>query len=160
MKTILLISWLVNILVFPKHNFHNLFIKFYHTISAHGYWSTTGHAPVLSAMLTMGNKSLNFHLISFDSRVSYHYNIPFLDYARIASDLAFVEMLIYSCWFELESSGDRLPDTWGYINDNHCHAYLMFCELAFNEFVFYELTWHHTRRWIPIIPKITTTLSS
>ena len=115
MKTILLIFWLVNILVFPRHNLNNSFIKFHHVISAHGQcWSTTGHAAMLVNMLTTRNKSLNFHLISFNSRVSYHFpcNIPFQGYA---GELAFVDMFIHSCRFELESLGDRLPDTRGYI---------------------------------------------
>ena len=113
MKTILLIFWLVNILVFPKHNLNNLFIQFHHVISAHGQCWSTGHAAMVINMLTTGNKSLNFYLISFDSRVSYHFpcNIPFQGYA---GESAFVGMFIHSCWFELESLGDRLPDTRGY----------------------------------------------
>ena len=114
MKTILPIFWLVNILVFLKHNLNNLFIKFHHVISVHGQcWSTTGHAAMLVNMLTTRKKSLNFYLISFNSRVSYHfpYNIPFQGYA---GELAFVDMFIHSCRFESESLGDRLPDTRGY----------------------------------------------
>ena len=114
MKTILPIFWLVNILVFPKHNLNNLFIKFHHVISAHEQcWSTTGHAARLVNMLTTRNKSLNFYLISFNSRVSYHFpcNIPFQGYA---GELGFVDSFIHSCRFELESLGDRPPDTRGY----------------------------------------------
>ena len=72
MKTILPIFWVVNILVFPKHNLNILFIKFHHVISAHGQcWSTTGHAAILVNMLTLRNKSLNFYIITFNSCVSY-----------------------------------------------------------------------------------------
>ena len=68
---------------------------------------------MLVNMLTTRNKSLNFYLISFNSRVSYHFpcNIPFQGYA---GELGFVDMFIHSCRFELESLGDRLPDTRGY----------------------------------------------
>ena len=55
---------------------------------------------------------MNFYLISFNSRVSYHFpsNIPFQGYA---GELAFVDMFIHSCRLELESLRDRLPDTRG-----------------------------------------------
>ena len=36
--------------------------------------------------------------------------MPFQEYAGV---LAFVDMFIHVCWFELESLGDRLPDTRG-----------------------------------------------
>ena len=42
----------------------------------------------------------------------FPWNIPFQGYA---DELGFVDMFIHSCRFELESLGDRLPDTQRYI---------------------------------------------
>ena len=98
-------------LVFPKHTLNNSFIKFHHVISAHGQcWSITGHAAMFVNMLTTRNTSLNFYLISFNSRVSYHFpcNIPFQWYA---GELGSVDMFIHYCRLEIESLGDRLTDT-------------------------------------------------
>ena len=69
-ETVLPIFWLVNILIFPKHNYHNLCINFSHVKSAHGQCrSTTGHDAMLDDMLTTTNKSLNFFYIAFDFEV-------------------------------------------------------------------------------------------
>ena len=69
-KTVLLIFWLVNILIFTKHNYHKLCINFSHVKSAHGQCrSTTGHDAMLDDMLTTSYKSLNFFYISFDFEV-------------------------------------------------------------------------------------------
>ena len=81
MKAILPIFKLLFILVFPKHNFHNLSIYFYHVISGHGQCrSSTWHDAMMNDMLTTGNKSLNFHFISFDFRVwdTFQCNISFI----------------------------------------------------------------------------------
>ena len=83
-KIVLPIFWLVNILIVPKHDYHNLCKNFSHVKSAHGQcWSTTGHDAMLDDMLTTSYKSLNFFYISFEFEVwySFAYNIPFVDYA-------------------------------------------------------------------------------
>ena len=64
--------WLVNILVFPKHNFHNSFIKFHHVISAHGQcWSTTwdSGAPI-AAHSNAASRTMAFTFKCFQ-----HYHI-------------------------------------------------------------------------------------
>ena len=66
MKTILPIFKLLFILVFPKHNFHNLSIYFYHVISGHGQCrSSTQHDAMMNDMLTKGKKNFEFPLYFF-----------------------------------------------------------------------------------------------
>ena len=102
-KIVLPIFWLVNILIFRKHNYHNLYKNFSHVKSAHGQcWSTTGHDAMLDDMLTTSHKSLNFFYISFDFEVWYSFacNFPFVDYA---SKLVFVHTVFQCCRFKLYS---------------------------------------------------------